>query len=347
MTNRTGHKVAIIGSGPAGLAAADQLNQMGHSVTVFEREERIGGLLYYGIPSMKLDKKTVDRRVQLLADEGIEFAVNCNVGQNIASSQIEQDFDAVVLCVGATDPRKLSIPGSELEGVHFAMDFLTANQKDLEPNDKGDLVNRWNDELISAQGKHVVVIGGGDTGTDCIGTSMRHFCKSLVNLEILPEKPESRDETNNPWPAYPRVSKLDYGHAEAAEVFGKDPRLYSTNTMEILGDENGRVKSIRTVEVEMTAEGLKPVAGSEKELPADLVLLALGYVGPEAPLLAAFGVEKDENGNVLAEYGEYQTTKKNIFTAGDCRRGASLVVWAINEGRGAADAVDSFLGADD
>ena len=341
--HRTGRKVGVVGSGPAGLAAADQLNQLGHSVTVFEREDKIGGLLYYGIPSMKLDKATVDRRVQLLKDEGISFAVNTNVGETLSASQIEKDFDAVVLCVGATDPRPLNIPGSQLNGVHYAMDFLTANQKDLHLNADGKLVNQWTKELISAEGKHVVVIGGGDTGTDCIGTSMRQYCKSLVNLEILPEKPASRDEATNPWPLYPRIYKMDYGHEEAAAVFGKDPRLFSVDTLQILGDGSGNVKAIRVVEVEQREGRFKPVSGSVKDIPADLVLLAMGYVGPEPKLLEAFGVQSDEAGNVKAAYGDYRTTKEKIFTAGDCRRGASLVVWAINEGRGVAESVNKFL----
>uniref|UniRef100_A0A7S3LL65 4Fe-4S ferredoxin-type domain-containing protein n=2 Tax=Aplanochytrium stocchinoi TaxID=215587 RepID=A0A7S3LL65_9STRA len=341
---RTGKRIAVVGSGPAGLAAADQLNQMGHSVTVLERDDKFGGLLYYGIPNMKLDKRTVDRRVDLLRKEGIEFKENQNVGVNLDAEELEKDHDALVLCVGSTIPRNLPIPGADLNGVHMAMDFLTANQKDLAFDRNGKLANRWSDEVISAEGKNVVVIGGGDTGTDCIGTSLRHYCKSMVNLELMPRSPNTRDEHINPWPLWPKIFRVDYGHEEANNLFGKDPRSYSVMTTEVLDDGAGNVRAVRTTQVKKKEDGtLAPVPGTEKNIPADLVLLAMGFVGPETTLIEKFGLEQDKLGNIKAEYGEYTTSKDGIFSAGDCRRGQSLVVWAINEGRGVADAVNKYL----
>jgi len=344
---RTGKTVAVIGSGPAGLAAADQLNQLGHQVTVFEREDKIGGLLYYGIPNPKLDKGTVDRRVNLLREEGVSFEVNANVGNGIEPSDLESKFDAVVLAVGATKPRGLSCPGSDLKGVHFAMEFLTANQKDLKPDANGNLRNQWTDQLISAEGKNVVVIGGGDTGTDCIGTSLRHYCKSVVNLELMPDSPPVRNASANPWPLWPKIHRVDYGHEEAAKVFGDDPRKYAVSTKKLLGNENGQVKSLVTCKLKFNGSAFEEIPGSEEEIPADLVLMAMGFLGPERTLIDAFELEADERGNVKAPYGKYVTSRPGVFAAGDCRRGQSLVVWAINEGRGVASAVDSYLcGAD-
>lgn len=342
---RTGKKVAVVGSGPAGLAAAAQLNKAGHRVTVFERADRIGGLLMYGIPNMKLDKKlVVERRIKLMEAEGITFLANCEVGVNYPAEALKKDFDAIVLCGGATKPRDLHVPGRELKGIHFAMEFLTLNTKGLLDN------QLTNGHHISAKGKDVIVIGGGDTGTDCVGTSMRHGCKSLTQFEILPKPPMER-ATDNPWPQWPKVYKLDYGQEEAAAAFGDDPRQYLINTEKFVGDEHGHVKEIHTVRIEWVKGedgkfAVKKVPGSEKILPAQLVLLAMGFLGPENQLLDKLGVEVQKLGgthNVKAEYGKFQTNLPNVFAAGDMRRGQSLVVWAINEGRGAARECDRFL----
>ena len=338
---RTGKKVAIVGSGPAGLSAAAQLNKAGHLVTVFERADRPGGLLMYGIPNMKLDKKEVVlRRIQLLEKEGVKFICNCDVGKFVPAKQLLDEFDAVVLCTGATKPRDLPIEGRNLKGIHFAMDFLTANTRSILDNEK-------NGDFISAAGNDVVIIGGGDTGTDCVGTSMRHGCKSLVQIEILPKPPMDRAK-DNPWPEWPKVYKMDYGQEEAAAMFGGDPRVYLTTAKRFVGDDNGHVREIHTVQIqwERNDKGQfipKEVPGTEKVVPTQLVLLAMGFLGPEQPLLDAIGVERDARSNIKAEYGEYQTSLPGVFTAGDCRRGQSLVVWAFNEGRGAAKACDKYL----
>jgi glutamate synthase (NADPH/NADH) small chain len=336
---RTGKRVAVIGSGPAGLAAAAQLNRAGHWVTVFERANRPGGLLTYGIPNMKLDKhKIVERRLHLLEQEGIQFVCNTEVGKDLPVAALLNDYDAVLLCTGATKPRDLPIQGRDLNGIHFAMEFLTANTKSvLDP------------ELsyISAAGKDVVIIGGGDTGTDCVGTSIRHGCHSLVQLEIMPKPPEKR-AVNNPWPEWPKVYKMDYGQEEAAAKFGDDPRVYTTTATQFEGDENDQVKAVHTVEVmwERNEKGQfvpTHIPGTEKVLPAQLVLLAMGFLGPEQPLLDALGLERDPRSNVKADYGNFATSIPGVFAAGDCRRGQSLVVWAINEGRGAARECDLYL----
>eukprot|EP00516_Mucochytrium_quahogii_P012607 CAMPEP_0203800178 /NCGR_PEP_ID=MMETSP0100_2-20121128/10377_1 /ASSEMBLY_ACC=CAM_ASM_000210 /TAXON_ID=96639 /ORGANISM=" , Strain NY0313808BC1" /LENGTH=548 /DNA_ID=CAMNT_0050706241 /DNA_START=165 /DNA_END=1811 /DNA_ORIENTATION=+ len=340
---RSGKKVAIVGSGPAGLAAADQLNQLGHTVTVFEREDAIGGLLYYGIPNPKLDKGTVDRRVNLLREEGIEFLTNQNIGVDVDANKLVDSHDAIVLAVGATKPRGLTCPGSDLNGVHFAMDFLTANQKDLQVDSQGNLKNTWGDKLISAEGKNVVVIGGGDTGADCIGTSLRQYCKSVVNLELMPMNPVKRDAATNPWPEWPKIYRVDYAHSEAESVFGQDPREYAVNTKEILSDGNGNVQAVVTVKVEFKDGKFEEIRGSEEEIPADLVLMSMGFLGPEETLLKGLDLEADSRGNIAAEHGKFDASRSKIFAAGDCRRGQSLVVWAINEGRGAAESVDKFL----
>jgi len=337
---RTGKKVAVVGSGPAGLCAAAQLNRAGHQVTVFERADRIGGLLTYGIPNMKLDKKLVQRRVDVMAAEGVTFQVNTEVGVNYPAEKLMKDFDAVVLCTGATKPRDLPIEGRKLNGIHFAMEFLHANTKSL-------LDGHKNGNYISALGKDVVVIGGGDTGTDCVGTAMRHGCKSLLQLEILPKPPQDRAR-DNPWPEWPKVYRLDYGQEEAAEKFGADPRVYLTTAQEFEGDENGRVKAVHTVRIEWQKNEKgqfvpKEIPGTEEARPAQLVLLAMGFLGPEQPLLEQLGVERDPRTNAKAEHGRFQTNLPNVFAAGDCRRGQSLVVWAFNEGRGAARECDRFL----
>lgn len=340
-TKRTGKKVAIVGSGPAGLSAAAQLNKAGHLVTVFERADRPGGLLMYGIPNMKLDKEQVVlRRLKVLEDEGVKFVCNTEIGKDITTEQLLKEFDSVILCTGATKPRDLSIEGRELKGIYFAMDFLTANTKAI-------LDKSQNGDFISAQGKDVVIIGGGDTGTDCVGTSIRHGCNSLVQLEILPQPPSER-AADNPWPEWPKVYKMDYGQEEAAAKFGADPRVYTTTATKFEGDENGNVKAVHTVQVlwEKNEKGQfipKHIPGTEKVIPAQLVLLAMGFLGPEQPLLDALGLERDARSNVKADYGKYNTSIPGVFAAGDCRRGQSLVVWAFNEGRGAARECDLYL----
>lgn len=337
---RTGKKVAIVGSGPAGLSAAAQLNKAGHSVTVYEKDDRPGGLLMYGIPNMKLDKeKVVLRRIKVLAAEGIKFVCNTEIGKDISPEQLLAENDALILCIGAGKPRDLPIEGRELRGIHYAMEFLTANTKSL--------LNGNKEGLISAGGKDVVIIGGGDTGTDCVATSIRHGCKSVTQLEIMPKPPEVRAK-NNPWPEYPKIYRLDYGQEEAAAKFGNDPRIYNTTATKFEGDEQGNVVAVHTVEVkwQRNEEGRfipQPIEGTEKRIPAQLVLLAMGFLGPEQMLLDKMGLETDARSNIKADYGNYATNLPKVFAAGDCRRGQSLVVWAFNEGRGVARECDRFL----
>lgn len=338
---RTGKKVAVVGSGPAGLSAAAELNKAGHSVTVYERADRIGGLLMYGIPNMKLDKKeVVDRRVQLMEKEGVKFVTRTEVGKDIPAKKLQKDFDAVILCGGATKPRDLKIEGRELKGIHFAMEFLTANTKSL-------LDGKETRDFISAKDKSVIVIGGGDTGTDCVGTSMRHGCKKIVQLEILPQPPSERSG-DNPWPEWPKVYRLDYGQEEAQARFGKDPREYLVTAKKFIPDSAGNVKAIQIVNIQWQKDDQgrfipKEVPGSEREISAELVLLAMGFLGPEDTVLAELEIERDPRSNAKAEYGKFSTNIPGVFAAGDMRRGQSLVVWAINEGRGAARAADLYL----
>ena len=338
---RTGKKVAVVGSGPAGLCAAAQLNKAGHAITVFERADRPGGLLMYGIPNMKLDKEQVVlRRIQQLEAEGIKFVCNTEVGVNYPADKLLQEFDAVILATGATRPRDLPIEGRHLKGIHFAMEFLAANTKSI-------LDRKKNGGFISAAGKDIIVIGGGDTGTDCVGTSVRHGCKSLVQVEILPKPPMER-AADNPWPEWPKVYRMDYGQEEAAAKFGADPRVYLTTATRFEGAAAGHVKAVHTVQVqwEKNDKGQfvpKNLPGTEKVLPAQLVLLAMGFLGPELPLLDALKIERDLRTNVKAEFEKYATNIKGVFACGDCRRGQSLVVWAFNEGRGAARECDRYL----
>lgn len=340
---RTGKKVAIVGSGPAGLSCADQLNQAGHSVTVYERADRIGGLLMYGIPNMKLDKEeVVQRRVDLMAAEGIEFVTNTEIGKDITANELKDQFDAVVFCTGATKPRDLPIPGRELKGVHFAMEFLTTNTRHI-------LDTEMNGSLpeLNAKGKDVVVIGGGDTGTDCVGTSIRQGCKSVTQLEIMPRPPDSREESN-PWPEWPKIYRMDYGQQEAAALQGADPRQYLVMTERFIDDGNGNLAGLDIIEIEWAKDDQgrfvpQKKEGTRRTLSAQLVTLAMGFLGPEETVVEQLDLETDPRSNIKAEHEHYTTNVEGVFAAGDCRRGQSLVVWAINEGRGAAREVDRYL----
>ena len=338
---RTGKRVAVVGSGPAGLSAAAQLNKAGHLVTVFERDDRIGGLLMYGIPNMHLDKKVVQRRVDLMADEGIEFKTNSEIGKEISAQQLIDDYDAVILATGATKPRDLPIPGRDLDGIMFAVPFLRANTKSLLDS------NLTDGQYINAKDKDVIVIGGGDTGTDCVATVMRHGCRSLVQFEILPKPPLER-AADNPWPQWPKIYQMSYGQQEAASVFGEDPRQYCVMTKEFVGDDQGHSKSARTVQIEWIKGdngrlAPKEIPGTEKDYPAQLVLLAMGFLGPEQTIAQQLNLSVDPRSNYKADYGRYTTSIEGVFSAGDCRRGQSLIVWAINEGRQAARECDRYL----
>ena len=336
-TTRSGKKVAIIGSGPAGLAAAAQLNHAGHEVTVYERDDRIGGLLMYGIPNMKLGKDVVDRRVDLLREEGISFVVSADVGgageNALAVDQLLKDNDALLLATGATTARDLPIPYRDSDGIYFAMEFLLKNTRSL-------LNSNLNDgAYISAKDKNVIVIGGGDTGTDCIGTSLRHGCKSLVNFEIMPKPPIDRAD-DNPWPLWPIIHRVDYGHEEAAQHFGQDPRVYSISGKEFVCDDEGKLLGINTVEVD---ENFKEIPGTIEFWEADLILISMGFLGPEHYVSKELDLELDGRSNYKASYDEFQTSRAGVFAAGDCRRGQSLVVNAIDEGRLVADRISQFL----
>jgi glutamate synthase (NADPH) small chain len=349
---RTGKKVAVVGSGPAGLACADQLNKAGHAVTVFERADRLGGLLTYGIPTMKLGKSIVKRRTDLMAAEGVKFAINTEVGRNYPVEKLIKGFDAVVLCGGATKPRDLVVEGRQLNGIHFAMEFLHGNTKNLLDQEHGDVqsLDAFTYPFISAEGLDVIVIGGGDTGTDCVGTALRHNCRSLVQFEILDRPPDER-QPDNPWPEWPKIYTLDYGQEEHLALRGNDPRDYSVATKRFVGDEGGCVTQVQTVRVEWVADAAgrrvpREIPGTGRSRPAQLVLLAMGFLGPEDTLLGALGVARDGRSNAMADYGKFATSVPGVFTAGDMRRGQSLVVWAINEGRGAARECDRYLMGD-
>jgi len=332
---RTNRKIAIVGSGPAGLSAAQQLNSVGHTVEVYERSDRIGGLMMYGIPNMKLDKSILDMRIEIMEKEGIVFHTNTDIGAPNSPSleNLINENDSVLLTTGATKPRDLAIPGREGDGVHFAMEFLGKNTKSLLDS------KLKNNNFISAKDKNVIVIGGGDTGNDCLGTSLRHKCKSLLNFEIMPELPKDRAD-NNPWPLFPRIHKVDYGHEESIEVLGKDPREYSISGKEFLRDESGKLIGIKTV---MVDSAFKEIKGTEKTWKADLILLAMGFLGPENYINQEVDIDLDERSNFKADHNIHKTSHPKVFAAGDCRRGQSLVVWAINEGRAAAREIDKEL----
>ena len=337
---RTGKKVAIIGSGPSGLAAADQLNRRGHDVTVFERNDHIGGLLMYGIPNMKLEKWVIDRKQKVMEEEGVKFVVNADVGKTVKAADIVKDYDSVILACGASNPRDIKATGREADGIYFAVDFLTRSTKHVLTGKK--------DGWVDTKGKNVVVIGGGDTGNDCVGTAVRQGAKSVVQIEMMPKLPDER-AANNPWPEWPRVCKTDYGQEEAIAVFGKDPRIYQATVKEFIADKNGKLKKVKLVKLEPKKDAktgrlnMVEIPESEFEIPADYVLIAAGFLGTQDYVAKAFGVKLNARTNVETAEGSYKTSVDKVFTAGDMHRGQSLVVWGINEGRHVAREVDEFL----
>ena len=339
---RTGKTVAVVGSGPSGLAVADQLNKRGHSVTVYERSDRVGGLLMYGIPNMKLEKHIVDRKIKVMEAEGIVFKTGVDVGKDIKAEKLLKEYDRVVLACGASNPRDISVPGRDAKGIYFAVDFLKANTKSLLDSDFEDK------KYVDTKGKNVVIIGGGDTGNDCVGTSIRHGCKSVTQIEMMPKAPDTRS-ASNPWPEWPKICKTDYGQEEAIAVFGHDPRIYESTVKEFVKDKNGSLKAVKIVKLSWEkdpASGrmkMSEVPGSEQTLPAEIVLIAAGFLGSQKYITDAFHVDINERSNVKTGAGAYETSVKNVFTAGDMHRGQSLVVWAIREGREAARAVDESL----
>ena len=339
---RTGKSIAVIGSGPSGLAAADQLNQRGHDVTVYERDDRVGGLLMYGIPNMKLEKQIIDRKINVMKEEGVKFITGCNVGVDVKSAELLKEYDRVILCCGAKHARDIKAAGRDAEGIYFAVDYLSRNTKSLLDSNFKD------NKFISAKGKNVVIIGGGDTGNDCVGTAIRHGCASVLQLEMMPKLPDERSAMN-PWPEWPRVCKTDYGQQEAIAVFGHDPRIYQTTVKEFIANEKGEVCKAKLVKLESKFDKkagrniMAEVAGSEYEVPVDLVLIAAGFLGSQPYVTKAFGLDLTERTNVKTEAGKYSTNVKDVFTAGDMHRGQSLVVWAIREGREVAREVDESL----
>ncbi len=339
---RTGKKIAVIGSGPAGLAAADQLNQRGHSVTVYERSDRVGGLLMYGIPNMKLEKHIIDRKIDIMKEEGIEFKTGADVGKNIKAADLLKEYDRIILACGASNPRDIKVSGRDADGIYFAVDFLTSTTKALLDNDLKD------GTYVSAKGKRVLIIGGGDTGNDCVGTSIRHGAKSVLQLEMMPKLPDTRAE-NNPWPEWPRVCKTDYGQEEAIELFGTDPRTYQTTVKEFIKDKKGRVKGAKLVKLKAEKDkktgrlAMKEIDGSEYEVETDLVLIAAGFTGAQSYITKAFGVSTDARTNVASAEGTHKTNVDGVFVCGDMHIGQSLVVRAIREGRDAAKEVDESL----
>ena len=339
---RTGKTVAVVGSGPSGLAVADQLNKRGHSVTVFERADRVGGLLMYGIPNMKLEKNVIDRKIKIMEEEGVKFVTNANIGKDVKASVLLAEFDRVVLACGASNPRDITAPGRDAKGIYYAVDFLKANTKSL-------LDSNFEDgNFVNTKGKNVVIIGGGDTGNDCVGTAIRHGAKSVTQIEMMPKAPEQR-AADNPWPQWPKICKTDYGQEEAIAVFGGDPRIFESTVKEFVKDKNGNLKAVKIVKLawekdkETGRMSMKEVPGSEKTLEAEVVLIAAGFLGSEKYVTDAFKVEVNERTNVKTEAGKYATNVKNVFTTGDMHRGQSLVVWAIREGREAAREVDESL----
>jgi len=338
----TGKKVAVVGSGPAGLSAAYYLNAVGHEVTVYERRDRAGGLLMYGIPNMKLDKSIVERRLKLMEESGIKFVLNIEVGKDIPAQELVDKYDSMVLCAGSTKARDLNVEGRELKGVYLAVDFLSANTKSLLDSNLSD------GSYISAKDKHVIVIGGGDTGTDCVATAIRHGCAGVQQLEIMPPPPKERDSETNPWPEWPVKLKTDYGQEEAIHLTGRDPRNYLVSTKRLVGNERGEVKEVHTVQVTWVKDAAgrmipQEVPGTEKVWKADLVLLAMGFLGPEDTIPQELKLERDPRSNVKAEYEVFKTNVDKVFAAGDMRRGQSLVVWALQEGKLVAREVDKYL----
>ncbi len=339
---RTGKKVAVVGSGPSGLAVADQLNRRGHSVTVFERSDRIGGLLMYGIPNMKLEKRIVDRKRKVMEEEGVVFVTGVDVGKDVKAEQLLREFDRVVLACGASNPRDIKAPGRDAKGIYFAVDFLKANTKSLLDSGFADKA------YVDTKDKDIVIIGGGDTGNDCVGTAVRYGAKSVTQIEMMPKAPDARTQ-DNPWPEWPKVCKTDYGQQEAIALYGQDPRIYESTVKEFVKDKEGKLTAVKIVRLSWEKDAatgrmkMKEVPGSEETLPADMVLIAAGFLGAQGYVAESFGVELNERTNVKTESQKYQTSKENVFVTGDMHRGQSLVVWAIREGREAARAVDESL----
>ncbi len=339
---RTGKSVAVIGSGPSGLAAADQLNQRGHQVTVYERSDRVGGLLMYGIPNMKLEKRIIDRKIRIMEEEGVTFRTSANVGKDVKADSLLKEYDAVILACGASNPRDIKVPGRDAKGIYFAVDYLKANTKSLLDSGFADK------KYVETKDKNVVIIGGGDTGNDCVGTAIRHGAKSVTQIEMMPKAPDQRAE-NNPWPEWPKVCKTDYGQEEAIALYGHDPRIYESTVKEFLKDKEGNLTGVKIVKLSWEKDPatgrmqMKEIPGSEQVLDAEVVLIAAGFLGAQSYVAEAFGVELNERTNVKTQPGKYRTNQEKIFTAGDMHRGQSLVVWAIREGRECAAQVDESL----